>query len=108
MFLVLFLSDIPPPPRSLWSLKLEGNSKHRGALPETIKPQGIKMTAETDAEILKKLATKAADLAKDLRESADQQAVGIHLQHLTAHKLEDLSDDLAKGAVDVMKNLKSK
>ena len=66
------------------------------------------MTNETDAEILKKSAATAADLAKDLRKSADQQTVGIHAQHVTAHKLEDLSVDLEKGAVDVKKNSKPK
>ena len=66
------------------------------------------MTAETDAEILKTSAAKAADLAKDLRKSADQQAVVTSAQHETAHKLEDLSADLAKGAADVKKTLKWK
>jgi hypothetical protein len=66
------------------------------------------MTAETDAEILKKSAETAASLAKDLRKSADQQSAGISAQHVTAHKLEDLSVDLAKGAVDVKKNSKPK
>ena len=66
------------------------------------------MTAETDAEILRKSAATAADLAKDLRKSADDQPAGIHAQHLTAHKLEDLSVDLEKGAADVKKNSKSK
>ena len=59
------------------------------------------MTAETDAEILKKSAATAADLAKDLRKSADDQTAGIHAPHLIAHKLEDLSFDLANCAADV-------
>jgi hypothetical protein len=63
------------------------------------------MTAETDAEILKTSASKAADLAKDLRKSADQQTAVTSAQHVTAHKLEDLSADLAKGAADLQKNL---
>ena len=63
------------------------------------------MTAETDAEILKKSSAKAADLAKDLRKGADQQTAVASAQHVTAHKLEDLSADLAKSAADADKNL---
>jgi hypothetical protein len=66
------------------------------------------MTAETDPEILKKSAATAAGLAKDLRKQADQQTAGISAQHVTAHKLEDLSVDLANSAVDVKKNSKPK
>lgn len=66
------------------------------------------MTAETDAEILKKSAATAANLAKDLRKSADQQTAVTNAQHVTAHKLEDLSVDLANSAVDVKKNSKPK
>jgi hypothetical protein len=63
------------------------------------------MTAETDAQILKNSASKAADIAKDLRKSADQQSAVTTAQHVTAHKLEDLSADLAKGAADVKKKI---
>jgi hypothetical protein len=90
--------------RTTVELKLEGNSTQPGALSQSINSQGLKMPTETDAEMLKKSAATAADLAKDLRKSAERQTASIHAQHVTAHKLEDLSADLAKGAVDVKKN----
>jgi hypothetical protein len=73
------------------------------------------MAAVTDAEMLRKSvgvlteqAKTAAALAKDQRKTADEQSETARIQHMTAHRLEDLSSDLAKGAAELKKNLAGK
>jgi len=70
------------------------------------------MAVETDKERLKKSvdvlteqARTAAALAKDQRRTADDQSESARAQHVTAHKLEDLSLDLEQGVEELKKNL---
>jgi hypothetical protein len=73
------------------------------------------MVVETDKDRLKKSvdvltdqARIAAALAKDQRKTADDQSEGARAQHVTAHKLEDLSLDLQQGVEELKKNLAGK
>ena len=56
-------------------------------------------------EVLVETATDAAALAKAQRVTADEQSDMAIEQHATAHRLEDLSEELAQGAAEVKASL---
>lgn len=56
-------------------------------------------------EVLVETAADAAKLAKSTRVTADEQSDMAIEQHATAHRLENLSEDLAEGAKDLEQSM---
>ncbi len=56
---------------------------------------------QKSVNVLTEEASAAAELARLQRKTADVQNETAAQQHVTAHKLEDLSEALARGATDL-------
>lgn len=58
---------------------------------------------QKSVNVLIEEASAAAELARLQRKTADVQSETAAQQHVTAHKLEDLSEALTRGAADLKK-----